>query len=308
MAVACDDKPTSAAGISALIDECIAQLPAKVRRRCNREQIDRWCDKYGCSDHERMFAALCREDCREAFKAHAPVVLVAKLQSKLAPEFGSDPDELPEGYKPLVEAPLPGETLVNATMRSRTRVATCAFAVPGEGHARLIRPPRLIRGGPPSRRHLDAMAPLYSCEHSVYADGFLDAIGLRRIVLCEGLHFEEQKRRDVADMPGGTLYIDVSDRAPRRSRHAFHHELWHMTDFALRAGAFEQPDPEWQQVRGQRLPRRGKATCRGSCSNGHWPHGHCTRSYDTRGYCSVAPVLRWAPAALGPCCVGPLLR
>ena len=57
---------------------------------------------------------------------------------------------------------------------------------------------------------------------------------------------------DVPDILAGKYFIDVSDTNARRSRHAFHHELWHMADFTLRvereglfpAKALEAPDPE----------------------------------------------------------------
>ena len=51
--------------------------------------------------------------------------------------------------------------------------------------------------------------------------------------MCEELRYNGQRRRDVPDLASGTLYIDVGDRATRRKRHSFHHELWHMVDFHL---------------------------------------------------------------------------
>ena len=62
-----------------------------------------------------------------------------------------------------------------------------------------------------------------------YTQGF----GLIRYVMCEELRYNGQRRRDVPDLASGTLYIDVGDRATRRKRHSFHHELWHMVDFHL---------------------------------------------------------------------------
>lgn len=52
---------------------------------------------------------------------------------------------------------------------------------------------------------------------------------------CEELRYNGQRRRDVPDLASGTLYIDVGDRAVRRKRHSFHHELWHMVRVALPA-------------------------------------------------------------------------
>lgn len=64
-------------------------------------------------------------------------------------------------------------------------------------------------------------------------------------MLCEELRYNGQRRRDVPDLASGTLYIDIGDRAARRKRHSFHHELWHMVDFHLLGNAFEEADSEW---------------------------------------------------------------
>ena len=46
--------------------------------------------------------------------------------------------------------------------------------------------------------------------------------------------YNGQRRRDVPDLASGNLFIDVGDRAPRRKRHSFHHELFHLIDYRLR--------------------------------------------------------------------------
>ena len=65
--------------------------------------------------------------------------------------------------------------------------------------------------------------------------------------MCEELRYNGQRRRDVPDLASGTLYIDVGDRATRRKRHSFHHELWHMVDFHLLGNQFEAYDAEWSK-------------------------------------------------------------
>jgi len=82
-------------------------------------------------------------------------------------------------------------------------------------------------------------------EHALYPRGFLERIGLKRILLCEELHYNGQRRRDVPDLASGTLYIDVGDRPLRRKRHSFHHELWHMVDYHLLGNQFEAYDADW---------------------------------------------------------------
>ena len=42
--------------------------------------------------------------------------------------------------------------------------------------------------------------------------------------------------------------LQVGDRAARRKRHSFHHELWHMIDYFLRGNDFEKPDAEWSTL------------------------------------------------------------
>ena len=235
------------AASAAIISEAIKSLPEKVQRRCDLIQIQKWLTRFGCADDvEKLYAALTREDSRAAFKQHAPVVLAAHIQARLMP-IPSDTDAAPPAdSEMLLHEPIPEETIASATMRQGTRVATFPFTVPGQGQQRR-RPAMLICGHPPARTDLNAMCPLYSCERALYPAAFLESIGLHRLLFCEQLSYGGQERRDVPDLDGGTLYIDVSDRALRRSRHAFHHELWHMADYKLRGKLFEQPDAEWEQ-------------------------------------------------------------
>jgi hypothetical protein len=146
---------------------------------------------------------------------------------------------------------------------SSTTTTTTAHAPPAEGSAcrsqrvavysalpRLrpaLRQSHLRRpakeGDPKARTGICGTSPLpgplsrtsttLSPEHSLYPRRFLDRVGLRRYVLCEELRYNGQRRRDVPDLASGSLYIDVGDRAARRKRHSFHHELWHMVDFHL---------------------------------------------------------------------------
>mmetsp|Transcript_25485 Transcript_25485/g.42113 ORF Transcript_25485/g.42113 Transcript_25485/m.42113 type:complete len:398 (+) Transcript_25485:183-1376(+) len=102
-----------------------------------------------------------------------------------------------------------------------------------------------IAGAPPDERRLRRTSELLSLEHIMYPRWFLAAFGLKMIFFCEELHYNAQRRRDVPDLGSGHLYIDVGDRAARRKRHSFHHELWHMIDYHLRGNSFNDPDPEW---------------------------------------------------------------
>jgi len=86
---------------------------------------------------------------------------------------------------------------------------------------------------------------LLSKEHVMYPGQFLVAVGVKTIYLCEELRYNAQRRRDVPDLASGNLYIDVGDRAARRKRHSFHHELWHMVDYSLNGNDFDVCDQAW---------------------------------------------------------------
>ena len=85
-----------------------------------------------------------------------------------------------------------------------------------------------ICGTAPGAEALQKTTATLSPEHCLYPRRFLEGFGLRKYIMCEELRYNGQRRRDVPDLASGSLYIDVGDRAPRRKRHSFHHELWHM--------------------------------------------------------------------------------
>ena len=101
-----------------------------------------------------------------------------------------------------------------------------------------------ICGTSPQDVTLQRTCETLSTEHALYPRRFLEGFGLKRYVMCEELRYNGQRRRDVPDLATGTLYIDVGDRAARRKRHSFHHELWHMVS----VHAVDPPTPH---------PRRG---------------------------------------------------
>lgn len=105
-----------------------------------------------------------------------------------------------------------------------------------------------ICGVAPDEVALRSTAATLTSEHALYPHAFLEAAGIGRVVLCESLSYNGQRRRDVPDLASGTLYIDVGDRAVRRKRHSFHHEFWHMVDYRLLGSRFESAhDAEWAQ-------------------------------------------------------------
>ena len=123
---------------------------------------------------------------------------------------------------------LPEDITVHAGLRQQAVVADKAafFGAPKDPNNPSARTG--ICGVPPGDAQLRRTCEAISLEHSFYPPAFLARIGLKRVLLCEELHYNGQRRRDVPDLGSGTLYIDVGDRPLRRKRHSFHHELWHM--------------------------------------------------------------------------------
>lgn len=140
---------------------------------------------------------------------------------------------------------LPEWPLVHASMREMALRVTDAtfFGAPASQSDPKARTG--ICGVRPTERPLRGTCELLSPEHGLYPRPFLAAVGVRRFLMCEELNYNGQRRRDVPDLASGSLYIDVGDRAVRRKRHSFHHELWHMVDYHLLGNAFESADAEW---------------------------------------------------------------
>jgi len=144
-------------------------------------------------------------------------------------------------------APLPSWPDVDASMQQNSFAVVDQhfFGAPADPNDPKARTG--ICGVAPSVEALHKTTATLSSEHCLYPRRFLEAVGVRRYVLCEELKYNGQRRRDVPDLASGTLYIDVGDRAVRRKRHSFHHELWHMVDFHLLGNAFESHDAEWSE-------------------------------------------------------------
>jgi hypothetical protein len=124
-----------------------------------------------------------------------------------------------------VPAPFAGAPAVSVRpLRSRRRDAHCLL------RESLVRVSRSLCG--------HARAPSPACcfpaapAHALTAAH--DRTPLPTSARARPCSYNGQRRRDVPDLASGNLYIDVSDRAPRRKRHAFHHELFHMIDYRLR--------------------------------------------------------------------------
>ena len=265
-----------------ITDDIIASLPAKPQARCNRSAILALFSSLGCGDDVATLREVLeddnglREKLREGLKrCDAPMVFLARLNHACGARpprsnvvaLAAPGEVLDGGVEPLLTEPLPESFALSAGMRAASRMATFEFAVLPRGAERESCK-RYIRADAPARDDpaFARMAALYSRERSLYPERFFEAIQLHELILCARLRFgvpgREQQRRDVPDLVAGRYYVDVADSHARRSRHAFHHELFHMADFAMRGGGrqvaaftggalcvladLEAPDREWQ--------------------------------------------------------------
>jgi len=151
---------------------------------------------------------------------------------------------------------------------SRTGITGCPPPADGDGLARL-------------RRTVALLAP----EWTMYPPELFSAAGVLRIVFCEELRYNGQRRRDVPDLASGNLYVDVGDRAPRRKRHSLHHELWHMIDYRLRGANFAAADAEWEAANkpgfrygsgGKHMRSDAASSQLASAPDGHFLNRYCT--------------------------------
>ena len=76
----------------------------------------------------------------------------------------------------------------------------------------------------------------------------MKATKLKRIVICEDLSFDGQRRSAVPDFEHLTLYLDAKrgDYHPVYQRKVIHHEFFHLVDFADDGKVYE--DPNWNSL------------------------------------------------------------
>lgn len=107
-----------------------------------------------------------------------------------------------------------------------------------------------IQGGPilPEYRATATDARLtIQGELARYPGSFLDRIGLRQVVLCDGLVFDSTTCSAFADVEHGRIFLDVKAAEDRPSlRKTLHHELFHQADFAD-DGRLDA-DPSWEAL------------------------------------------------------------
>ena len=98
------------------------------------------------------------------------------------------------------------------------------------GVFRIELPNGVVTGDPPRDAVALAAAAVVAEELRLLPPDFLEAAGLRRILLCEGLH---EAGQPIPSLPNhhSTLLLDV-DAPPAFLRRLLHHEIFHFADLA----------------------------------------------------------------------------
>jgi len=94
----------------------------------------------------------------------------------------------------------------------------------------------------------DAYLSILVKEFAVYPPAFVRRAKLKRIIVCEQLAYDDQRRAAVPDFEHGTLYLDWQSGARDRhyQRAVMHHEFFHMVDYQDDGLVYE--DKAWQQL------------------------------------------------------------
>ncbi|MCR9198303.1 MAG: putative zinc-binding metallopeptidase [Planctomycetaceae bacterium] len=85
-------------------------------------------------------------------------------------------------------------------------------------------------------------------EFAVYPPAFVRRAKLKRIVVCQELAYDSQRRAAVPDFEHDTLYLDWQSGASDRhyQRAVMHHEFFHIVDY--QDDGFVYDDKVWQQL------------------------------------------------------------
>jgi len=90
-----------------------------------------------------------------------------------------------------------------------------------------------IHGRTAAHDSLVKYGPLFVNEFKLYPKQFVEASKLRKVVLCEDLSFDGQRRNAVPDFEHNALYLDAKrgDHNVKYQRKVLHHEFFHIVDF-----------------------------------------------------------------------------
>lgn len=105
-----------------------------------------------------------------------------------------------------------------------------------------------IEGKQAGGRELENYVRLFAPEFTIYPLSLVKRSQLRRVVLCDGLHFAGQRRNAIPDFEHDTLYLDVSRGSYNKSYQSkvIHHEFFHIIDY--RDDGYVYQDERWASL------------------------------------------------------------
>jgi hypothetical protein len=91
-----------------------------------------------------------------------------------------------------------------------------------------------VKADPVTTADLELCVPILADELRLYPAAFIRLVKLKRIVLCNNLTFGKAKLGGCTDPDSGTIHIEVatSNSNGHNLSAAFHHELFHLFDYA----------------------------------------------------------------------------
>lgn len=103
----------------------------------------------------------------------------------------------------------------------------------------------LIEGREAERETLGKYQKLLAAEVNRYPKSLIQNSKLMRIVLCEQLYFDGQRRNAIPDFEHNVLYLDVKrgDYNHQYQRKVIHHEFFHLIDYKDDGSVYA--DNEW---------------------------------------------------------------
>ncbi len=95
---------------------------------------------------------------------------------------------------------------------------------------------------------IEAYTVLFADEFSLYPKLAIEKSQLERVVLCEKLSFDGQRRSAVPDFAKNTLYLDVRNGEfdELYQRQVIHHEFFHIIDYRDDGELYE--DADWMTL------------------------------------------------------------
>ena len=118
--------------------------------------------------------------------------------------------------------------------------------LPHEGPSRILISSQWINATEPSAEMFLHCVEILRSELEVYPQKLLRKARLKQIVICSRLELGKRGIGGTCDVENGVMYLLAPQEVAydHYTRNAFHHEFFHMLDFA-RLGCFE-PDPAWE--------------------------------------------------------------